>query len=267
MSSPIRAKLGYVAPTVAYPVSATINPEKRSNLNWDWREVAIHDASQIPGDAQLESHGFTCVEHASAVTEFDESGGWLEQYAGEMVELARQLTGASEVVVAANGLGLGSTQLSGGCGTVSFCHNDYTAASIGRHIAELDPERAENRLSKRFAVFNMWRLVSPPPQSRPLAICDPNSVAISDLMPSMTHWGSPDEEVYHQNSLFRYNPAHRWYHFPDLTSERIIVWAGFDSDPRFPSIVPHAAFDNPDCTDPEAYRTAVHGRAYCFFDA
>jgi hypothetical protein len=106
MSSPIRAKLGYVAPTVAYPVSATINPEKRSNLNWDWREVAIHDASQIPGDAQLESHGFTCVEHASAVTEFDESGGWLEQYAGEMVELARQLTGASEVVVAANGLGL-----------------------------------------------------------------------------------------------------------------------------------------------------------------
>lgn len=70
MSAPIRAELGYVAPTVAYPVSATINPEKRSNLNWDWREVAIHDASQIPGDAQLESHGFTCVEHAGAVTEF-----------------------------------------------------------------------------------------------------------------------------------------------------------------------------------------------------
>lgn len=267
MNPPVKAKLGYVAPTVAYPVSAVIHAERRSNLKWDWHEVEIHDAAEISGGARLESHGFTCVEHKSAIDDYDEAGSWMEQYAAEMVDLAKQLTGASEAVVAANGLGLGSTRLSGGYGTVSFCHNDYTAASVGRHISELDPDRAEERLSKRFAVFNMWRLVSPPPQSRPLAICDPNTVAISDLMPSMTHWGPPDEEVYHQNSLFRYNPAHRWYHYPDLDRDRIVIWAGFDSDPRFPSIVPHAAFDNPDCTDPHAYRTAVHGRAYAFFDA
>lgn len=267
MNTPIRASLGYVAPTVAYPVSAVIHAEKRNNLRWDWREVEIHDGAEIPGGAQLESHGFTCVDHKSAVTDYDEDGTWLEPYAAEMIELAKGLTGGSEAIVSANGLGFGSTKMSGGYGTVSFCHNDYTAASIGRHVGELDPERAEERLSKRFAVFNMWRLVSPPPQSRPLAICDPNTVAIADLMPSMTHWGPPDEEVYHQNSLFRYNPAHRWYYYPDLTSDQIIVWAGFDSDPRFPSIVPHAAFDNPNCDDPDAYRTAIHGRAYVFFDS
>ena len=267
MHPPVRAKLGYVAPTVAYPVSAVIHAERRNNLRWDMREVEIRDADEIPGGARLESHGFTCVEHASCVTDYDEAGSWLEPYAAEMAELARSLTGAGEVVVSAIGLGFGSTRMSGGNGTVGFCHNDYTAASIGRHIHEIDPDRAGERLSKRFAVYNMWRLVSPPPQSRPLAICDPNTVRIADLMPSMTHWGPPDEEVYHQNSLFRYNPAHRWYHYPELTEGKIIVWAGFDSDPRFPSIVPHCAFDNPDCDDPQAYRTAVHGRAYCFFDA
>jgi hypothetical protein len=47
----------------------------------------------------------------------------------------------------------------------------------------------------------------------------------------------------------------------------VLVWAGYDSDPSRPSIVPHVAFDNPNCGDPAAYRTAVHGRAYCFFDA
>ena len=97
--------------------------------------------------------------------------------------------------------------------------------------------------------------------------CLAGRLAIADLMPSMTHWGPPDEEVYHQNALFRYSPLHRWYWYPNLRTNEILIWAGFDSDPRFPSIVPHAAFDNPACGDPNAYRTAVHGRAYVFYDA
>lgn len=265
MGSTVSARIGYIAPTIAYPVSASIYPEKRSNLKWDWREVPIHDAAEIPGGATLESHGFTCVPHVSAVQDFDEGYSWLADYMQELEGLIGQLTGAPDVVATATGLG--STRLSGGNGTVGFCHNDFTAASVGRHIAELDAERAEERLSKRFAVYNVWRLVSPPPQCKPLAVCDPNTVAISDLLPSMTHWGPPDEEVYHQNSLFRYNPAHRWYYYPELNRDQVLIWAGFDSEPRYPSIIPHAAFDNPDCSDPEAYRTAVHGRAFAFFDA
>ena len=265
MSKDVVAKLGYVAPTVAYPVSATIDPEKtRSNLKYDWREVTIRDGAAIPGGAQLATHGFTCQPHVSKVRHFDQSEDWFAPYIAEMIALAKAMTGAAQVEVAA--LGLGSTRLGGGNGTVPFCHNDYTAASVGRHIAELDPAKAEARLAKRFAVYNMWRLVSPPPQSKALAVCDSTSVAIADMMPGLTHWGPPDEEVYHQNSLFRYNPAHRWYWYPELTRDQILIWAGFDSDPRMPSIVPHAAFDNPECDDPAAYRTAVHGRAYCFFD-
>jgi hypothetical protein len=267
MSAPVIAKLGYVGPMAAYPVSATFAPERRSNLVWDRREVAIHDGDEIPGGASLETHGFACVPHETAIGEFGEDYAWAPAYSQELAALIRQMTGASDVVVRA--LGLGSTKLSGGNGAVEFCHNDYTAASVGRHILELDAERAEDRLSRRFAVFNMWRLVSAPPQSKPLAICDSTSVAISDLVPGMTHWpnADPEEEIYHQNALFRYSPAHRWFYYPRLERDRILVWAGYDSDPRFPSIVPHAAFDNPGCTDPNAYRTAVHGRAYAFFDA
>ena len=77
----------------------------------------------------------------SAIPDFDESHGWVADYAEELVELAKRMSGASEVVVEPSALGLGSTRLSGGNATVAFCHNDYTAASVGRHIAELDPER------------------------------------------------------------------------------------------------------------------------------
>lgn len=267
MDSTIVAKLGYVAPMVAYPVSAVIGAARRSNLLLDWREVSIRDGDEIPGGATLEKHGFTCLSHRSVVERFDETYDWLPTYAEELRALIAGTVGAADVVV--NNVGLGSTRLAGGNGTVDFCHNDYTAASVGRHIAAIDATRALGRLSRRFAVYNTWRLVSPPPQSKPLAVCDSTSVAIADLVPGMTHWpaSDPEEEIYHQNSLFRYSPLHRWYYYPKLDRDRILIWAGFDSDPRYPSIVPHVAFENPNCTSPDAFRTAVHGRAYVFFEA
>jgi hypothetical protein len=250
---------------VAEPISAVVEPEKRSNLAWDWRDVPIHDGRAIPGGATLEKHGFTCIRHRTEIAEFDDSMDWAPRYKKEIANLIQRISGASEVILPLRGgPRVGSSKLSGGRGTVGFCHNDYTAASVGRHIAEIDPERAEERLAKRFAIYNVWRLVSPLPQSKPLAVCDATTVAAADLVPGQTHYF---DDVYYQNALFRYSPAHRWYYYPDLHKDEVLIWAGFDSDPRFPSIVPHAAFDNPACTDPAAYRINVDCRAFAFFDS
>lgn len=264
MNSHVMARLGYVAPMIAEPVSAVIEPEKNSNLIWDWREVPIHDGRTIAGGAKLETHGFTVLKHRTQVPAFDETQDWKPRYRREMEDFIQQMSGAAEVVLPANGgPRLGSTRLSGGSGTVSFCHNDYTAASVGRHIAALDPDRAEERISKRFAIYNVWRLVSPPPQSKPLAVCDPTTIAIADAVPGQTHYSG---DTFHQNMLLRYNPAHRWYYYPDLQIDEVLIWAGFDSDPSYPSIVPHGAFDNPHHTGPDACRVNVDVRVFCFFD-
>ena len=52
----------------------------------------------------------------------------------------------------------------------------------------------------------------------------------------------------------------------EMSWVEVLIWAGFDSDPRYPSIVPHCAFENPECTDPAACRVNVDTRAYAFFD-
>ena len=86
----------------------------------------------------------------SAISVFDErSYDWAPAYTDELVALIKQLSGASEVLVRA--LGWEVHDFSDGNGTVEFCHNDYTAASVGRHIAEIvrNSERAEERLAKR----------------------------------------------------------------------------------------------------------------------
>lgn len=275
MSAQMLARIGYVAPMIPYPISAAADPETRANMVWDWREMPIRDGRSIPGGATLERHGFTVVPHRSRITDFNETRDWAAPYAREIEALIKRISGAAEVIIPqmrylhaggiaeSPGVRLGSTRMTGGAGTVDFCHNDFTAASVGRHIAEIDPARADARLKKRFAIYNTWRLVSEPPQSKPLAICDPTSVTIADLVPGDTYYY---DEIYHQNALFRYSPHHRWYYYPDLRRDELLIWAGFDSDPSFPSIVPHCAFENPDCTDPAACRIDVDCRAYAFFD-
>jgi len=171
------------------------------------------------------------------------------------------MTGQSDVV--ANHAAPRSTRFKDSDGTIDFVHNDYTGGSIGIFINELDPARAEQRLAKRFAVYNIWRMVSQPPQSRPIALCDPGSIRIADGVPSQTYYSG---ERYEQNFLLRYNPAHRWYYFPDMTPDEMLIWTGYDSDPSMPSIVPHGAFDNPNCTDPNAIRSNIDTRVYVFFD-
>jgi hypothetical protein len=259
MSDPVYAPLGYVAPMPVYPKSAPV--PSRNAMKYDFRTMPIHDGRAISGGATLAKNGFICVRHPMTPVDFDDGSRWQERFLDEIMAYIRDMTGQTDVV--ANHAAPRSTRFKDSDGTIDFVHNDYTGGSIGVFINELDPDRAEERLAKRFAVYNIWRMVSQPPQSRPIAVCDPTTIAIADAVPSQTYYSG---ERYEENFLLRYNPAHRWYYFPDMTPDEMIIWTGYDSDPAMPSIVPHAAFDNPACTDPNAIRSNIDTRAYVFFD-
>ncbi len=259
MSDPVIAPIGYVAPMTVMPVSAPV--PARNKMKYDRREMPIRDGHAIPGGARLETHGFACLKHSMSPVDLDDGSEWKERFTGEATAFIRAMTGASDVVT--RSVAPRSTRYRDSSGTIDFAHNDYTGASIGTFIAEIDPERAEERLAKRFAVYNLWRLLSPPPQNRPLAVCDATSLAGADVIPSQTYTYG---EHYYQNALFRYNPAHRWYYYPNMQTDEMLVWAAYDSDPHFPSLVPHVAFEDPNCTDPAAYRSNIDARVFVFYD-
>jgi hypothetical protein len=260
MIDPVYAPLGFAAPMTSYPESAPV--PARNKMKYDRRVVPIHNARNIPGGAKLETHGFTCVSYKMTPVNFDDGSAWKERFTEEAVAYIRQMTGATDIVSSTPAPR--STRYKDSDGTIDFVHNDYTGAGIGIFVNQLDPARAEARLAKRFAVYNIWKMVSQPPQNRPIAICDATTVVAADVVPSQTYYF---DEIYEQNALFRYNPAQRWYYYPDMTPDEMIIWAGYDSDPRFPSIVAHAAFDDPNCTDPNAIRSNIDTRIYVFFDS
>jgi hypothetical protein len=242
-----------------------------SNIKWDWRDVVVRDAREIPGGARLERQGFTTLLHRTAITNWSDDA-WKDQFTREVTDIVRRATGASEVVVTRNSrrgeypFVMRSSRGEGKGPPVAFCHNDYTPGSAPCHLAADYPDRAEALFAKRFAIYNVWHLVSPPPQSHPLALCDATSVAAADLVSCEAYGAEAKRAAYAENAMFRYNPAHRWYYYPDLRTDETLIWCGYDSDPSFPSIVPHAAFRDPGCTDSAAERTSVDGAVYAFFD-
>ena len=137
-------------------------------------------------------------------------------------------------------------------------HNDYTPESGPQMVRESMPaDEAEHLLSRRFAEFNVWRPIRPV-RSTPLAVCDAQSIAVEDLVTvNLKH------EVY----LLSYRPNHRWYYFPLMQTDELLVLKCFDSAPdgraRFTA---HSAFEDPTAAPDAPARESIEVRVLAFFD-
>ncbi len=246
-----------------------------NNLPLETRTVRVEDVRPLEGDVSLDREGFALVKHRTEVTDFFDPAMVRERYLPELAALLKEITGAAKVVASAGGV-LRRSERSPGFGQnrtthpARFAHCDYNAAPGGSSFwarQVLPPDEAEERLGRRFAIYNLWRALSPPPQDAPLAVCDARSVAPEDIVCSdcvIDPPGAP--EFRFENSVFNYNPAHRWCYFPNMVRGEVLVFKGYDSDPARAIGVPHSAFSDPSCPPDAPGRESIDVRAFAFFD-
>src|SRR5690606_22008505 len=108
-------------------------------------------------------------------------------------------------------------------------------------------------LPARFVLLSIWRCFSPPPQDWPLALCDFQSckddrevravkIDVAQLPEGDARFAPIDGEAeMGASGLFTYNPAHRWYYYPDMTRDEIIAIKFHDSDHHRAWRAPHCA--------------------------
>jgi len=142
-------------------------------------------------------------------------------------------------------------------------HNDYTAKSGPRRVRDhLPPAEAEERLQHRFAEINVWRFIRGPIESTPLALCDARSIEPKDFLPSDLIYREKVGETYR----FKYNPNHRWFYFPQLERNEVILLKCYDSKEdgraRFTA---HTAFEDPTSAPGSAPRESIEVRALLFW--
>jgi hypothetical protein len=145
---------------------------------------------------------------------------------------------------------------------VLWAHNDYTEWSGPQRVREILPEEAERLLRHRFAIIQVWRAIDKPIQSNPLALVDARSVATGDLLAAERRYPHRVGETYQ----LRYNPGHRWFYFPQMRREEVVVFKVYDSQPHARArFTPHTSFIDPTTSADAPPRQSIEVRTFAFF--
>lgn len=240
----------------------------RTNLKLEARDVDLADADAEDPPPSLASHGFAAVPFSASLPEGEVDAAFRDQFANLCAAAVRKETGASLVV----GIPM-AVQVRRGDGAteheapISVTHTDFTPATAARRVAEALKAVGKKQEPARFAAFNAWWLARSGPQDRPLALCDANSIAAADLRTGRAQVLTPNNEAmdYGQIAFQRYSARHRWYWYPRLGPDRLLLFCGFDSDSSRPSMVTHSAFTNPQCPAGTPPRVSVECRCYAFW--
>lgn len=224
--------------------------------------VPIHDARPVLGQLSLEQQGFVLRPHHTAVTNFLDEAEVRAVYYPEVEQLLRETAGAARAVAFEHDVRSASKAERAAKGArqpVKVVHDDYTEKSAPERVRLYLPEEAEALLKARYAVINVWRPIKGPVLDTPLAVCDAESIAAADLIPTQ-------EGVKHEVYLFDFNPNHRWYYFSAMTTSEVLLFKCFDSTKHSQArVTAHTAFDLPAMATPVQARQSIEVRALVFF--
>lgn len=228
--------------------------------------VPIHDCRARAAGLSLDREGFVLLNSATMVKDFYDSGELARVYDPECETLVKQQTGAEKVVVFDHTIRVQSDDKRREMKvreTVKLAHNDYTEKSGPQRVRDLlGVEEAERRLKHRYAFYNLWRPITGPVLSVPLAMCDARTVAPQDWVICDLVYADRIGEIYN----LAYNPAQRWCYFPRMTTDEVLLFKCFDSirDGRA-RFTPHSAFDDPTTPVGAPPRESIETRAVAFF--
>jgi hypothetical protein len=223
--------------------------------------MPIRDGRAVIKQLSLDKQGFVLVRSQTAVSNFYDEPEVRAVYYPEVERLVQRATGAEKVLVFAHDVRSALKARDGEKGVrepVAAVHNDYTLKSGPQHVRELlEPDEAEVRLKNRFTEINVWRPIRGPVQSTPLAVCDSRSIAQKDLVPT---------ELKHEVYMVAFNPKHRWFYFPNMETNEVLLIKGFDSmeDGRA-RFTAHAAFEDPTAPSLAPARESIEVRALVFY--
>jgi len=258
----------YTVDTGETLVNETFGPNnirRRRTGTQDPRQMTILNGRLRARELSLERNGFVLVDHPTAVKDFFDKRQLESVYYAEVEALIRKMSGATRVVLFDHTLRSGDEAEREQRlirEPVLSAHNDYTEWSGPQRVRDLLPDEAETLLKRRFAIIQVWRAINQPIQSNPLAVADAASVAPGDLMIAERRYPNRVGQTYR----LKYNPAHRWFYFPEMRRDEALVFTVYDSQKdgraRF---TPHTSFELPDSPPGAPPRQSIEARALAFF--
>jgi hypothetical protein len=264
--TPMRAELNFIRPMAARPM-LDLSSAGQTNLQLQPRQVEIADADAQRPPPQLATHGFTAVPFAAEPPGPETDLAYKRYFADLCSAALKQATGADFVLGIPAAVADRHSDAVGERAPVAVVHADFTPGSTARLAAQLLANATPARRPRRAATYNAWWLAREGPQDRPLALCDGNSIAGGDIQVGQVQVPGPGDAPrdYGEAAFQIFNPRQRWYWYPRLGPDRLLLFCGFDTEPGQPSLVTHTAFVNQDCPDGAPPRVSVESRCVAFW--
>ena len=267
----VRATITYLGAGTYRPTVITEAHNRMHAVALDPRDVPICNFRDAQNRAKLSTTGFELVAHQSRVTDFASGEQLRKIYDPEIRELLRAMTGASKIHLTTPILRWSERERHPervNSRPARVVHVDYTRDSFHEFAKEHVREdlNKERLLAGRYAVFNIWRAVSPPPQDCLLACIDRRTTTIDDVVEGeivTTLQDLREERI--GTSFYTWNPRHKWGYFGSMTRDEVLVFLAYDSaDDALPGS-PHSAFDDPTCPPDTVPRASCELRAYVYW--
>ncbi len=264
----IRANLDYLVATNEKPIYYASQGGGAAQLSmeglFETREVAVSDGRAA--GCTLDVEGFALRDHTTAMADFYDDAQISNAYNAEVEQLVMAETGASRVVVFDHTRRSSSAAVREERTTrepSSVIHNDYSDASARVRVHDILPDQADDLLTRRFAIVNVWRPMKHPVEAAPLALCDARSLDPNDVVISERRARDRIGELL----LVCYSPDQHWVYFPNMTRDEALLIKTYDSitDGRAQYAV-HTAFDDPTARPDAPPRESIETRTFAFFD-
>ncbi|HEV7995739.1 MAG TPA: CmcJ/NvfI family oxidoreductase [Stellaceae bacterium] len=261
------APLNFLAPMAERPVAYNYEPPpgtpQRTGRNVE-HQVTIRDARPLIGQLSLDREGFVLLRRRTAVTDFYDEDQIGSVYYPECERVMKEATGAARVVAFDHIVRNAGRSEKGSAIKIPAkrVHNDYTAWSSPQRVRDLMGDEAEELLKHRYAIINLWRPISGPVLESPLTLCDAQSLSEENLIASDLKYPDRTGETY----SITYNPKQRYYYFPKMQSDEVVLIRCFDSAAqgaaRFSA---HTGFDDPTSPPDAPPRESLEVRMLVFY--
>jgi hypothetical protein len=241
-------------------------------------EIAVMNAREH-ADLGLHKSGFELVQAPSAVTDFYDCDLVMNTYYDECKAVAQRLTGAHTTFTFDHIIREPGQQYSGGGidgsqrktgvehggGYIGTVHMDYTDKTTWHRYLALHGESVPEAASRVYAL-NFWRPISDSVDDNPLAVCDARTVREEDLLETNVFGYGAENYSWHDIGIETYSVAasdrHRWYYYPGMTPDDVLVIKSFDSAGVIGTTCPHGSFAHP--TSKGGPRRSIELRVLCF---
>ncbi len=223
-------------------------------------DVVVTDARRSGEQFGLERSGFDLRSGAEPLAGLDADRAG---YRAQMLDLVKNEVGAVETYLFMDQVRT-EDQSDFNTAYARFAHCDFNLAYLDRMTRRLlerngrthDPDRS-------YAWFNTWQPFDNRVEQNPLCVLDVRSLGEGDIV-DYRYTGYEESGALVAGPV--YDPAHRWYYYPDMTTDEVLLTKQLDKRPGHTAQCPHTSIIDTTRSGELPPRRSIETRILAVFD-